>query len=295
MKNYFIWLLAVGLVLTSCNVIGIQFPVATPALTNTPAPTLPPLPTPTEFPTPVPTVAPPTFTPAPTFALPTAARGGTAAPTSSSTVVTTTTPVTTTVTRYDTSWGNIKPTTFDITNEVKSNLLTLTPRTFAQWLNASQGGFVYKPVTGNFRITALIKTRKRTAEAALTNKSHMAGLMARNSPIPENYVHIAVGNGATAFAVEATNTISGASKAETANWPNGDAELRICRVGQVFTLYRRLPNATTWTLAATYTRADLANELQVGATVSTAAAPDLKAMFDNLRIEIVKDKADCEK
>jgi hypothetical protein len=124
----------------------------------------------------------------------------------------------------------------------------------------------------------------------------LGGLIARNpASTTENYVHIVVGNAENRLAIEAKNTTNNVSQYDTLAWTSGNAELRLCRVGNDFNLYRRAVNATTWMLAATYARADFPASLQVGASIYSAATPDLRVTFENLRIEEVREKGECEK
>lgn len=75
----------------------------------------------------------------------------------------------------------------------------------------------------------------------------------------ENYLFAAVGVGDQMgnLTVQTENTLNGASVYEPPPWPSADAELRLCRTGSQFSLYKRTVGAGTWTLAATYKRADL--------------------------------------
>ncbi len=246
--------------------------------------------TPTGAPTPTraATVAPtstPTQTPEPTFALPT--------PVVRSTLVTT--PVV--IARYDSSWETIKGSVFDLGFDTKANILTLTLKQPASWLNNSQGGAVYRNTSGNFKITAIVKSVKNTSPTnPPSNRVHFGGLIARNpAGTTENYVHIVVGNAENGLAVETKSTTNNVSKYDAPKWSNAQAELRLCRVGSDFNLYKRAVNTTAWTLATTYSRSDLPASLQVGASIYAATVPDLRVTFENLRIEEVREKGECEK
>ncbi|MEK7441897.1 MAG: hypothetical protein AABZ78_13940, partial [Chloroflexota bacterium] len=286
MKRYSIPLITVLITTLACG--GYSEPVSTVLVIEdvspTEVPTAPPtataVPTATALPTSTPTKA-----PEPTLVLPT--------PVVRSTSVTT--PAV--IARYDSSWETIKGSTFDLGFDTKANLLTLTLKQPGLWLNNSQGGAVYRNTNGNFKITAIVKATKSTTPTDPPgNRIHLGGLIVRNpAGTTENYVHIVVGNAENRLAIEAKNTTNNVSQYDTLSWTSGSAELRLCRVGSDINLYRRAVNATTWLLATTYTRADFPASLQVGASIYSATAPDLRLTFENLRIEEVREKGECER
>lgn len=97
----------------------------------------------------------------------------------------------------------------------------------------------------------------------------------------ENYVLLVIGYGEmNGLAVEHKSTTNSVSVfAEVPFAP--DAELRLCRKGAVFTLYRRAPGAATWTQDHQVTRADLPATLQVGPNAyDMQATPDVTISFD---------------
>lgn len=250
----------------------------------TEVPTAPPTATAVPIATALPTST-PTKAPEPTLVLPTPVVRSTSVMTPA------------VIARYDSSWETIKGSTFDLGFDTKANLLTLTLKQPGLWLNNSQGGAVYRNTNGNFKITAIVKATKSTTPTDPPgNRIHLGGLIARNpAGTTENYVHIVVGNAENRLAIEAKNTTNNVSQYDTLSWTSGNAELRLCRVGNDLNLYRRAVNATTWLLATTYTRADFPASLQVGASIYSAAAPDLRVTFENLRIEGIKEKGECER
>ena len=170
-----------------------------------------------------------------------------------------------------------------VTVAVTGGALRLTPAPNALWYNASRGGLVYKMVTGDFIATATVHARK-TSNAAMPPSLpiELGGVMARApGTASENYVFIVIGYGEqNGLAVEHKSTTNSAST--FAEIPFGpDAELRLCRKGAVFTLYRRTPGAATWTQDYQVTRTDLPAALQVGPNAyDMQATPDVTMSFD---------------
>lgn len=171
---------------------------------------------------------------------------------------------------------------------VSGGALRLTPAANALWYNASRGGLVFKSVTGDFIATATVHAR-RASNAGMPpgQPIELGGLMARAPGAgPENYVFIVIGNGEQGvLAVEHKSTTNSASVYAAVPFAP-DAELRLCRQGAVFTMYRRMPGAATWTLDYQVTRADLPATLQVGPNAYTnQASPDVTISFDQLAFE----------
>ncbi|MBI3914734.1 MAG: hypothetical protein HY327_11200 [Chloroflexi bacterium] len=258
---------------------------AAPSPTPTPVPTIAlPTVTPTAIPTSTlaPTLVPPTETPAPIFT-----------PTSAATLNAKRTIF------IDSTWAVFNPGVVEM--EIKGKSLTLSLNKPALWFNNLQGVLAYKLISGNFKATAGVSARKRSNPAQPPSIAvHLGGIMARN-PIgvgsggAENYVFVVVGFDVDDLSVETKTTINNISQFEGPAWGTGDAELRMCRIANAFHLFKRRIGATAWTLATTYNRADLPATLQVGANIYSLNNPDLRVTFENLRIESVIDRTDCER
>jgi hypothetical protein len=173
--------------------------------------------------------------------------------------------------------------------------MTLTHR--ALWDQAGKGVLFYTTVGGDFRLTAVVQTQKTsdsTQDPGGDGTVQLAGLMARASPAPERYVVVAVGSVASGLAVETETTTDGVSRHESASWATGDAELKLCRVGTTFTLWKReIGSGDDFTLAATYRRDDLKGDLEVGTSIASGSAPDITALFDNLEIDALAAGEAC--
>ncbi|NUO53181.1 MAG: hypothetical protein HOV80_30405 [Polyangiaceae bacterium] len=109
----------------------------------------------------------------------------------------------------------------------------------------------------------------------------------------ENYVFIVVGFDENDVSVETKSTTNDMSDYIGPTWPGTDAELRLCRVGASFHLYKRAIGGTTWEEAMVYDRPDLGASLQVGPNIYSLAAPDLTVSFDEVTFARVASVADC--
>ncbi len=193
-------------------------------------------------------------------------------------------------------WSVFNPGAVDIQSENGSLILTLTRH--ALWFMQQRGVLVYKPVSGNFKITADVHSAKHSDLTKLPGGDgsvQLGGLMARNgNGGQENYVFIVVGDDGDGLSIETKNTTQGLSKFNGPAWDSADAELRLCRVGQTFNLYQRHVNTReTWVLATAYDRPDLPNDLQVGVNIYTDGTPDLQIRYDNIKIESVTSLDEC--
>jgi|GEM_PF-2097162 len=280
MKKYTIPFIVIVITMLACG--GLGEPISTVLVVEDVSPTGAPTPTRTAIDIPTST---PTQTPEPTFAVPTPAVRATVVATS---VV---------IAGYDSSWEMIKGSAFNLGFDTKANVLTLTLKQPALWLNNSQGGAVVRNTNGNFKVTAIVKAVKNSTPTELpSNRVHLGGLIARNpASTTENYVHIVVGNAENGLAVETKSMTNNVSNYDAPKWISAQAELRLCRVGSDFNLYKRAVNTTGWTLAAAYSRSDLPASLQVGVSIYAAAAPDLRVTFENLKIEEAREKGECER
>lgn len=183
---------------------------------------------------------------------------------------------------------------------MRDGVLSLTLTAPALWFNDSQGVLAFKPVTGDFKVTATVRTQGASNNEPPAPAIRLGGLMARDPASDttgmQNYVHIVVGNGPSGvLAVEHKTTANSNSVYDAPEWPSPDAQLRLCRVGSTFNLYKRTVGSRTWEQAASYNRPDLPAELQVGADIySPNTPPDLRVRWDELRSQPVAGIGDCE-
>jgi hypothetical protein len=198
----------------------------------------------------------------------------------------------------DRSWSTVQPDL--VSARVRDGALSLTLRGPALWFNASVGVLMFKPVSDNFKATTTVRTRSQSEpDQPPMAAIRLGGLMARDPASDEtqrqNYVHIVVGNGPDGvLAVEHKTTTNNSSVYEAPPWPSSDAQLRICRVGSTYSMYKRPLGSKAWQLAASYERPDLPETLQVGADVySPNAPPDLRARWNEITFERVTDPRGC--
>jgi len=165
--------------------------------------------------------------------------------------------------------------------------MTLTQR--ALWFQNSEGVLFYTTISGDFRITSTVETSKTSdssQDPGGDGTTQLAGIMARAQTPQENYVFIVVGSDADGPSVETKSTTNNDSKFDGPAWSSGDAELKLCRVGTDFTLWKREVNSDNdFTLAATYKRPDLSGDLEVGANIYSDNTPNITALFPDLTIE----------
>jgi hypothetical protein len=194
-------------------------------------------------------------------------------------------------------WSVLNPPAIDIHSEEDSLLVTLKGSVL--WFMNRRGELIYKMVSGDFKITADVHTAKSSdpnQPPGGDGTVQLGGLMARNGKGgQENYVFIVVGDDGDGLSVETKDTLESFSKYNGPAWDSPDAELRICRIGQAFNLYKRhVDSSESWQLADTFERPDLPDELQVGVNIYTDAQPDLQIRYEKIRIEPVSSAADCE-
>ena len=173
--------------------------------------------------------------------------------------------------------------------------MTLTHQ--ALWFDADRGVLFSRLVDGDFRITATVRAAKTSDPEAPPGGDgtvQLGGLMARADTTPEDYVFIVVGDDGDGPSVETKSTDDSVSIFEGPLWTSTAADLRLCRVGSVFALYKRQPGSGgAWATAVTYDRPDLPDTLQVGANIYSGSTPDLTVRYENVVIERVSTTLDC--
>jgi hypothetical protein len=192
-------------------------------------------------------------------------------------------------------WTLFNPNAVEVSVEDDALSLTLTRR--ALWFMSERGVLFYQPVSGNFKITAAVAAaRASDPTRAPSGSVQLGGLMARNGEsASENYVFIVVGYDVDGLSVETKTTRDSVSQWKGPSWGSGQAELRLCRFGDTFHLYKRHPDAgEPWTLAESFERPDLPETLQVGANIYSDRRPDLRVRYDDLRVEPVLAESACE-
>jgi hypothetical protein len=195
----------------------------------------------------------------------------------------------------DPSWTVLHPEWVSVS--VHDKPLYLQPNRSVLWYGSSQGILVYKLVTGNFKATATVHARLASNPALPPNANiHLGGVMAR-SPVspPENYVFGVVGQAEMGhLAIEQKSTTNASSVFSETAWPSADADLRLCRVGSTFQIWKRTVATPPWVMQASFNRPDLPAELQVGPNCyANSTPPDLIAHFESIVFAGVSDLSQC--
>ncbi len=256
-------------------------PDAAPAVATTPTPAPEPAPAPTPAPEPVKQPEPEPAKPEPTLTPDEAKTSGSDTDHFNGS-------------RLSKSWKSLRTHLLDIS--VKGGELHLIAKRYSVWFNDEVGALLYKNVTGDFVATASVKARKASDTSKYVGPDYQFGGILANSPSgsKHNYVFIVVGDRGGYLSVETKSTTNSRSNVQGPKWPTGDAEVRICRIGSTFRLYKRKPGASKWTAAVSYQRKDLPKTLQVGPfAYAYTGRPDLRASFDYVTIAPAKSAADC--
>ena len=166
---------------------------------------------------------------------------------------------------------------------VEDGKLVLRP-TSSGWFEDMHAGHLYRPVDGNFVVTARLKVEGTDAQLPRTLFS-LAGLFIRAPrdgltaeswrPGGENWLFFSIGTATPAgrpqFEIKTTyNSLSTLKIADaSAAYANGETrwvDLRIARQGELFSLLYRIDGDAAFTLHDQFIRPDLPGRLNVGLT-----------------------------
>ncbi len=181
--------------------------------------------------------------------------------------------------------------------------LTLTPGpNHSAWYASIMGPAVTKMITGNFVVTGyFIANNKNNLGTAPTSDFNAVGLIARNpdTPTRQNYVIANVGHQSYSNGVgtESKNTVNSSSNLFL-DPDSNEAEMRICRIGNVFYTYKRNPTDSAFVQLDQFTRNDLPPTLQLGIMAngwdpSNNRAPDIRGEVDYIRYATPTGQSDC--
>lgn len=212
-------------------------------------------------------------------------------------------------TTLDPAWTVINDAMFD--HELSGGMLLMRPTPavcnsypYCVWFQADNGPAFVKLVAGDFAVSASVRARRASnTSQPPPPEFQFAGLIARDPASDasgvENYVFTVMGERGGFLTNELKSTVNDSSQVigPDTGRTDADAELRICRIGQVFRLYRRPIGGSAWTLAHTFDRSSnpLPAQLQVGPiTYSYTSNTDVEGQFDWVRFREVATPADCE-
>jgi hypothetical protein len=187
--------------------------------------------------------------------------------------------------------------------EVDNGRLHIIPQQKVTWYKANNGPFIYTLIEGDFTLTARVLTRQTDQPEQFPNDQERqyqyAGIMLRDpasdSSGLENYLFAVVGFHRRNLAVETKSTTDDVSEMiQDKQWQSGDAELRICRLGQDFYLFKRHLEESEWTLQQTFERPDIGTTVQAGLiSYAQNETPDLDAAFEFVSFQRISHPADC--
>jgi len=190
----------------------------------------------------------------------------------------------------DPSWSVLNPAL--VTIDVSGGALTIEPTMSGAgttWFDDSEGPLVYKAVTGDFDVRTVLATDDPGSPGdPPPTQYRLAGLLARDpasTPGALNWVHVALGSGATAQGVcyEYKSTDDSVSTWMTIPTASASGELRLVRTGSIFDLYWRPDAISIWTLIQSFDRPDMPATLDVGMMIySTESPPAIRAAFDEI-------------
>jgi hypothetical protein len=160
----------------------------------------------------------------------------------------------------------------------------------ATWFQNEEAPALFKSITGDFTVTAIVSaTATNGAPGAAPPISYrLAGLIARDPaslPGDRNSVHVALGSGdaQTPLAVEDKTTDGSVSAFQFHPAPATTLELRLRRVGALFSMGFRSVGGGPFTDVASHLRPDLPATLDVGPMAYSNQAPAvLLARFDEV-------------
>jgi hypothetical protein len=153
--------------------------------------------------------------------------------------------------------------TWDIAQSTPGEL-TITPGR-SWWVDGTRAFYLYKPVTGDFVVTARLRVTGRAGDAPAADWS-LSGLLVRrptDNRGQESWVSFRVGRRDGKDVFERKTTVAGTSTLVLTPARPGWVELRIARVGRYFVLLRR-HSGGPWTTHFTYIRRDLPPALTAG-------------------------------
>lgn len=185
-------------------------------------------------------------------------------------------------------------------------MLTLRPKA-GGWYGRHAGPFLYKMVSGDFRVETWVSAAKLgNPDAPPDQQFNSAGLIARDPETGaghDDWVMVNTGRQLGALVGSEGKTTVGSQSTLELVEGSFRGRLRLCRVGGVIVLARMLEGETAWRVIHRYERGDLPRDLQVGMVATAwntaeqepdlAGVPDVEATFDYVRFAGVEGEEDC--
>lgn len=171
--------------------------------------------------------------------------------------------------------------------------LLLKPFAASRWKDESKGPFLWKPVQGDFELTAMVRVTQSSDTTAVPNAGFQAGgLMIRvQQEQSEDHVLLAIGcMGNPQLKILAQHTAEANSRTQVTRTEQNEYRLRLRRVGDRAELSYRVTDEP-WTLLQTYTLSGWPAEVQAGIAGFTYVTgggpnrrPDLLIKASDIRV-----------
>ncbi len=198
--------------------------------------------------------------------------------------------------------------TIDI-NSTASGKLVIIPLQEPKngWYQSHQGPFVYKPVSGNFAVSAQLKVVSSTdPDNAPSTGFNSGGIMVRDprsNTGSENWVMYNMGaqndkpelTATSGYGREIKTTIKSSSSLKLFPQANFKQQLLVCRIKNKVYYFHRESDNDTWTEETiNHRRSDFGNTLQVGLiTNAWSGALDTRLEVDYIRFGLPATKTEC--
>lgn len=160
------------------------------------------------------------------------------------------------------------------------------------WFDSEQGILRYVSVTGDFDAIATVRVRNSANSGLPTvgdGNFRIAGLAAHDpNRASLNYVHVGLGcTASAAVTCEWKTTVNSVSTYGAVAAPSGAGQIRLVRIGNVYTAYYRAATTDAWTTVQAMDRsaAALPSTLQLGfMAYSNVAGHDIRLFVDSFGI-----------
>lgn len=161
------------------------------------------------------------------------------------------------------------------------------------WFDGFQGILLYQLVTGDFDAIATCRVRNIVDSGPPTNSDgdYRIAMLAAHDPDHVgalNYVHVGLGSTANnGLRCEWKSTVNGTSVYDDVSAPSGAGQIRLLRVGQLFTAYYRASTLDAWTEVQAMDRSvnPLPDTVQLGFGVyASLSTHDLRLFVNNFRV-----------
>lgn len=197
----------------------------------------------------------------------------------------------------DGEWGEYKLDLVDITRTPAAGgdpgTLAMECIAFSEWFETASGPLLYRGIAGNFSIRVRVRARRTSSPGDPPNVGYQFGGVMIHDPRSDGesqtYSFVVVGHRGDRLQVEWKRTIGGSSIVAATDWANGDAEVRLDRVGTQITYYARPYSGGEWQQLESDSISGLPDEVEIGLIAYSMEElpdlPDLTVTFDSLSVE----------